>query len=106
MKIRYSPDAADRLREIKTLFGKEKAKRIITAINGLTDNPYKCPSIENMLGIESPYYFLHIEQNYVFYKADHEAVYITHIFNEREDFMWKLFGIRLRTQESIDYWGE
>lgn len=27
-------------------------------------------------------------------------------FNEKEDFMLKLFGVCGRTQESIDYWGD
>jgi hypothetical protein len=28
------------------------------------------------------------------------------MFNEKEDFMMKLFGMSGRTPESIDYWGE
>ena len=28
------------------------------------------------------------------------------MFDEGEDFMYKLFGISTRTQESIDYWGD
>ena len=59
-----------------------------------------------MIGISSPYFFLHVEHNYVFYRIDRNVIYIVDIYNEREDFMWKMFGIRLRTQESIDYWGE
>jgi hypothetical protein len=35
-----------------------------------------------------------------------DIVFIADIYDEREDFMWKLFGIKLRTQESQDYWGE
>lgn len=49
---------------------------------------------------------LHTEHNYVFYRVDSEEIYVTDIYNEREDFMWKMFGIRLRTDESIEYWGE
>ena len=30
----------------------------------------------------------------------------TDIYNEREDFLWKMFGIKLRTDESIEYWVE
>ena len=78
----------------------------MNAINGLTANPRKCPSIESMLEIPSPYYFLHAEHNYVFYRIEQETIFVTDIYHEREDFMWKMFGIRLRTQESIDYWGE
>ena len=42
----------------------------------------------------------------MFYRIDEEIIYISDIYNECEDFMWKMFGIKLRTQESIDYWGE
>ena len=44
--------------------------------------------------------------NYVFYRIEEGIIYVTDIYNEREDFMWDMFGIRLRTDESIDYWGE
>ena len=91
---------------MKSILGIEKVRKITKAINDLKSNPLKCPSVERILGIPSKYYFLHIESNYVFYSVDKENVYITDIYNEREDFMWKMFGIRLRTDESIDYWGE
>lgn len=106
MKIKYSPDASERLMQIKKDAGKKIAGNIINKIKKLVDNPRSCPSIENMLGISSPYYFLHVEHNYVFYRIDEEIIYISDIYNECEDFMWKMFGIKLRTQESIDYWGE
>ena len=106
MKIRYSPDASDKLRQIKKDAGTKIAGIITKRIRELADNPRICPMIENMLGIPSPYFFLHIEHNYVFYRIDKEIIYVTDIYNEHEDFMWKMFGIRLRTQESLDYWGE
>lgn len=28
------------------------------------------------------------------------------MFDDREDFMYKLFGISTTSQESIDYWGD
>lgn len=106
MKIRYSPDASDKLRILKQTTGSKAVRNLMNAINGLISNPHKCPTVENMLEIPSPYYFLHAEHNYVFYRIEHETIFITDIYHEREDFMWKMFGIRLRTQESIDYWGE
>ena len=106
MKIKYSPDASDRLRQIRKDYGTRVAGTITQGIRSLCDNPRKCPTIERMLGIPSPYYFLHIEHNYVFYRFDEENIFVTDIYNEHEDFMWKMFGIRLRTQESIDFWGE
>lgn len=59
-----------------------------------------------MLGIPSPYYFLRIKRNYIFYRIDENALYVTDIYDERENFMWKMFGINLRTDDSIDYWGD
>jgi plasmid stabilization system protein ParE len=106
LKIKYSPDARDKLREIKQDLGEKITEIIVRGINGLSDNPRKCPTVENMLGVPNPYYFLHIQHNYVFYRIDGDIIYITDIYNEREDFMWQMFGIRMRTQESIDYWGE
>jgi hypothetical protein len=40
------------------------------------------------------------------YRIEDDKVVIVQMFNEKEDFMMKLFGISGRTQESIDYWGE
>jgi hypothetical protein len=106
MRIKYSPDSRDKLKTLKKESGKKFTDGIINGINSLTDNPKKCPSIENILGIPSPYYFLHIQYHYIFYRIDRDIIYVTDIYNEREDFLGKMFGIKLRTQESIDYWGE
>jgi hypothetical protein len=106
MRIKYSPDSRDKLKTLRKELGKKFTDGIINGINSLTDNPKKCPSIENILGIPSPYYFLHIQYHYIFYRIDRDIIYVTDIYNEREDFLGKMFGIKLRTQESIDYWGE
>lgn len=106
MKIKYSPDARDRLKTIKSDYSIKLASVITKSIRMLSDNPRLGPSVENMLGISSPYFFLHTNGYYVFYRLEPEYIFITDIFSEREDFMWKLFGIRLRTQESFDCWDE
>lgn len=49
---------------------------------------------------------LYVQYNYAFYRIEENVVRITDIFNKREDFMWKLFGIKTTTQETEDYWGE
>ncbi|MDE5777413.1 MAG: hypothetical protein K2I10_02720 [Lachnospiraceae bacterium] len=66
----------------------------------------KGPSVENIIGIPCDYRMLYVQHNYAFYRIEGDVVRITDIFNEREDFMWKLFGIQTITQESEDYWGE
>lgn len=49
---------------------------------------------------------LHAEHHYIFYRISQNHLLISDIYNERENFMQKLFGISLRALESIDYWGE
>lgn len=66
----------------------------------------KGPSVENLIGIPCDYRMLYVQHNYAFYRIEGDVVRITDIFNEREDFMWKLFGIKTTTQETKDYWGE
>lgn len=113
-KLKYSPDASDKLRElnkqITANYGKPVAAKTVSKIMGeirdLQNNPEKGPSVEAILGIPTPYRFLHVEQNYAFYRIENGTIYVTDIYNEREDFMWRMFHINLRTQDSIDFWGE
>ena len=113
-KLKYSPDASDKLRKLNRQItgsnGKQVATRIVSRImgeiRGLQNNPEKGPSIEALLGIPNPYRFLHLPHNYAFYRIENDTVYVTDIYNEREDFMWEMFRVNLRTQESIDFWGE
>ena len=113
-KLKYSPDASDKLRKLNKQItdsnGKQVATRIVSRImgeiRGLQNNPEKGPSVEALLGIPTSYRFLYIEHNYAFYRIENDTVYVTDIFNERENFIWEMFRVNLRTQESIDFWGE
>lgn len=113
-QIKYTPDAADRLRDIKSKvsceYGKDKSKNIVgkitKSINGLLQNENKGPSVENMFGIASDYRYLYVAPNYIFYRVEDKYIRIINIYHEREDFMWQLFGIDTTPQETIDYWKE
>lgn len=113
-QIKYTPDAADKLRlinrKITSVYGKEKAKEIIgsltKAINGLATNEKKGVSVEGMFDIDTDYRYLFAVRNYVFYRIEKDCVRIINIYNEKEDFMWQLFGIDTTPQETIDYWKE
>ncbi len=59
-----------------------------------------------MYGIDCDYRYLYIAHNYLFYRIEENTVIVTEIFDEREDFMYKLFGITTTSQDSLDYWGE
>ena len=113
-KIKYTPDAADKLRAINSAisaqYGKEKAKEIVSeiikAIRGLVDNEKKGPSVEAMFDIPTNYRYLYVSRNYVFYDLEDECIRIINIYNEKEDFMWLLFGVETITEETVHYWRE
>ena len=49
----------------------------MSEIRGLQENPKKGASVEVMLGISTPYRFLHVEQNYAFYRLENDTVFVT-----------------------------
>lgn len=113
-KLKYSPNALEKLHEIKrdiTLkFGTEVASTVIknmtNSFRDLQEFAYKGPAVESVIGIPCEYRLLYVEHNYAFYRVETDTIWITDIYNEKEDFMWKLFGIRTTTQETEDYWNE
>ncbi len=113
-KLEYSPNAAQKLQNIKydvTInFGADKAKRVISnmtrVLRRLQEFEQSEISVEKMIGVPCDYRMIYTEHNYVFYKVTEQTIYIVDIFHEREDFMWKLFGIRTSSRESEDYWDE
>ena len=47
---------------------------------------------------------LYVLRNYVFYQIKDDFIMIVDIYNEKEDFMWELFGIKTRAEEAENYW--
>lgn len=113
-QIKYSPDAADKLRFIdKTIslqYGKAKAKKIVGTITGairdLAENEEKGPAVEAMFQIPCEYRYLFVSGNYIFYHIESDYIRIINIYNEKEDFMYQLFGIVSTSEDTIEYWGE
>ena len=112
--IKYTPDAADRLRTIKKevtmQYGAKKAtgviKRITKSVDDLLFNEKKGPSVEAMFHVETDYRYLVVAPNYIFYKIEDTCIKVINIYHEKEDFMWQLFGIDTTPAETIDYWKE
>lgn len=113
-RLKYSQDVADKLRGIRSrlrsTYGEVISNRALSVlmkeIRSLQINPQKGPTVETILGVASPYRFIHVGPNIVFYRVQKDTVYIVELFHEKEDFLRKMFGISLRTQESIDFWGD
>ena len=113
-KIKYTPDAADKLRELKKSISQEygsnsankMVKNITDAIRGLCDYGDKGPEVSKMFDVTTDYQYLFVSGNYVFYRVEDKYIRIINLYREKEDFMWQLFGIDSTPQETIDYWNE
>lgn len=50
-------------------------------------------SVSSMYGIECDYRYIYAGGNYLFYRIERDKIIIAEMFDEREDFMYKIFGI-------------
>lgn len=113
-KLEYSQIARKKIKALRihltTEYGSAISSRIIkqitTAARGLETFHEKGISITSAYGIECDYRYLYVAHNYLFYRIENDKIIIVEIFDEREDFMYKLFGICSISPDSIDYWGE
>lgn len=113
-KLKYSPDAADKLRALKKdiseQYGIDKARQVMKSITDATNSlvlfEKKGPAVSELFDVVTDYRYLFVSRNYVFYRIEDEYIRIVNIYNEKEDFMWQLFGIDTTMQETIDYWNE
>ncbi len=111
-RIEYSPEALEKIQQIGSYiasrYGRTKAKEIkktITRrIRDLGDNENIGQSVEALFGIPTDYRVLYVAHNYVFYRSDSTTVYVVKIYNEREDFLYHLFGISSVDEDSEEYW--
>ena len=113
-KIKYTPDAADKLRALKVTisqeYGVDNARKIVKnitdAIRGLSDYEEKGPEVSKMFDVVSDYRYIFVSKNYVFYRIEEKYIRIINLYHEKEDFMWQLFGVDTTPQDTIDYWNE
>ena len=112
--LKYSPDYTEKMREIKKhldfQFGVDVRKRVIKAIGNrvrsLRDHENIGISVRDMYGVDTDCLCIFVEKNYVFYRIEPDCIYIINIYNEREDFMFKLFGIKTTSSDTEGYWNE
>lgn len=93
-------------KEYGTDISRYSVKRITDAARGLGIFATKGSSVSEMYGIDCEYRYLYVGHNYLFYRIEQHRTIIVEMFDEREDFMWKLFGIRTTLQETDDFWNE
>ncbi len=113
-KLDLSPEALNDLQQTKvyitTEYGEESAKKIIGNIMGSIDNLLVFAdagvSLFARYGIVCDYLYIVSNHNYVFYRKEGEFIKIIRVLNEKQDFMYILFGIKTTSQEGLDYWEE
>lgn len=113
-KVEYSQIVKKKLKELRDQltaeFGlrtsKRVLKKIMEAVRDLEVLSEKGVSISSRYQIDCDYRYLFIGRTYLFYRIEKEKVIIVEMFNEREDFIYQLFGISTTSQESLDYWDE
>ena len=113
-KIEYSQIVRQKMKELKEnlteQFGVKTAskgmKAITESVRQLSDFPLKGVSVSEMFGVDTDFRYLYVKKNYLFYYLEGNKIIIAEMFDEREDFMFKLFGIKSESEESADYWDE
>ncbi len=113
-KLEYSQIVRRRLKALKLYlseqYGEDLAKSAVKKITDrareLQDNPELGISLAVKYEIDTDFRSLYVNHNHLFYYKEGNTIIVAEMFGEKEDFMYKLFGVSGRTQESIDYWGE
>ena len=55
--------------------------------------------------LDCDFHMRFMEYNYFFYCMPGELILVLEIFNEKEDFMYQMFGVITTSQDTLDYWG-
>ena len=113
-RIVYSPDYKEKLEVLRDWldlrFGKNTRVKHMAEIKArlvsLKEFPTQGMSVRAMFGVDSDYEFIYVSHNYIFYYQDENIIHIVNIYDDREDFMYKLFGIRTTSEETDQYWRE
>ena len=113
-KVEYSQIVRSKLKVLRgrltSEFGSEVSRKSLKQITDVARSLEKFAergvAVSAMYDIECGYRYLYVGHNYLFYRIEADKIIIAEMFDDREDFMYKLFGISTISQESIDYWDE
>ena len=113
-KLIYSKKFKRKLVELKKYldiqFGIDVRKKVLKTITDrlhqLQHHEESGVSIRDLYGINTDYRYVYVVHNYVFYRVANDGIRILCIYNEREDFMFDLFGIKSVDESADAYWDE
>ena len=87
-------------------FAKDLLKKITASVRDLEVFELKGIAVSDMYDIECDYRYFYTNHQYIFYRIEKNKIIIVEVFDEREDFMWKLFQIDTTSQETYLFWKE
>ncbi len=102
-KLAYSPHYKEKIVKLRKYldfhFGTQVRRKVFKEIDERIHLLQRFESmgisIREVYDIDCDYFCVYVAKNYVFYRVDSDTVYIVNIYNEREGFMQKMFGIEL-----------
>lgn len=114
LKVEYSKVVLRKLKAIKEElcieFGDDVATKklthIVDALDNLALSSNPGESMEDRYGVKTDYRYFIVSPNVFILSVKNDKVIIKQVFNEKEDFIYKMFKIRMRSKESINFWGE
>ncbi len=89
-------------------YGVNKEKEIIRGIfkdiRRLAKYPYTDIKLFERFDIETDYKCIFTHRNYVFYRIEGDNIKVIRVLDNKRDFLYILFGIRMSSDESEEYW--
>lgn len=88
--------------------GNRTFKEIVSSIDNLGIFEAIGSNISERFNIECPdnWFLLYVNKNYFTFSKTDSLITVLKMYNNKQDFIYDLFGIEMRSQESKDYWGE
>ena len=72
--------------------GSEAKRFLKNRIRSLRKFPYQGESLRDLYGFDTVYRRLYVPPNNIMYYVDDEKIEVVNIYNDREDYLMKLFG--------------
>lgn len=103
---------ADLKARLIAIQGEEKGlktlKSILTAINNLGTFASIGKNIKDTYNVECPdsWFLLYVNKNYFIFSKSETKITVLKMYDNKQDFIYDLFGMEMRSKESMDFWGE
>ena len=103
---------ADLKAKLIAIQGEEKGLKTLKNILDAVDNLGRFASIgkniKDTYNVECPenWFLLYVNKNYFIFSKSEAKITVLKMYDNKQDFIYDLFGIEMRSKESIDFWGE